>query len=426
MTPGNVPAGRFRAGDQLRALAALGVVVTHAVAAVVLLAPASSTSAAVVGSPLSHLANGLSATVYLFFVLSGYLVAGPFVRAFVTGSRRPGTSDYLRNRLLRIVPLFWVAAGVTLLVFGHRAVLGTEHHRDFSAFDVVAIFGFFQQLHFSAAAVTLGQAWTLHVEMVFYLCIPAVAMGALVAQRLGRRTRTALIVAVLAGIWIASAALRAQSHEWTGWLGASSFACSVWAFLPGVAIALIETTRFPGALAAGAMRRLPLALAVVGGATFLLLIIRADLSPAGQTSWATTFLLSIASCALVAAPLAQQWAGPTSWRALDNRVLDWLGRRSYGIYLLHVLVILLIAPVIGDATDSVALRVVLVLAAGVVLTVFLADLAWRFVEQPFLRLRSRPYGRTAGIQMPAPEITLESPRVTAPLAAPTPAAPSAP
>jgi acetyltransferase len=407
VTPGNTAPPRFRAGDPIRAIAALGVVVTHVVAAVALLAPragAAPTQASVVSDPVSHLGNGLSALVYLFFVLSGYLVAGPFLGAFVTRSERPPTVAYLRNRALRILPLFWVAVVATLLVFGHRGVLGTEHHRDFSAFDVVAIFGFFQQLHFSPAALTFGQAWTLHVEVVFYLCLPLVAVcAAFAGGRLGRRARVAFVVTGLASVWVASAVVRAQSHGWTGWLAESSFVCSVWAFVPGAGIALLETTGLPDLVAAGRFRTLPFALGAVGIAAAIWIGIGADAPPAAQTSFGTTVLLSLAACALVAAPMTLQWCTATTWRVLDNAPLQWLGRRSYGIYLLHVLVILLVARVVGHATDVVALRLVLLLVASVGITVLLADLAWRFVEQPCLRYRSRRAGAVRGIASGPPD-----------------------
>src|SRR5581483_9824036 len=113
------------------------------------------------------------------------------------------------------------------------------------------------------------------------------------------------------------------------------FVCSVWAFIPGVGLAVLETTPLPARLAAGAWRGLPAVLAALGiagdGGIFLL----SDNTPAALPSVATTALLSVATGALVAARLCRHWAGETRWRTLDNRPLRWLGKRSYGLYLLQ-------------------------------------------------------------------------------------------
>ena len=75
--------GRFGAGDGLRALAALAVVGFHA--AVIASAAATGHASGPVWAVASHLDLGL----YVFFVLSGYLIARPFARSLVTGAPGP-------------------------------------------------------------------------------------------------------------------------------------------------------------------------------------------------------------------------------------------------------------------------------------------------------------------------------------------------
>ena len=50
--------------------------------------------------------------VAVFFCLSGFLLYRPFVIATIDGTPMPALRPYLRNRLLRIVPLFWFALAV--------------------------------------------------------------------------------------------------------------------------------------------------------------------------------------------------------------------------------------------------------------------------------------------------------------------------
>jgi peptidoglycan/LPS O-acetylase OafA/YrhL len=46
--------------------------------------------------------------VTLSFVLSGFLLYGPFAAAVLRNDRPPDLAKYLRNRALRILPAYWV------------------------------------------------------------------------------------------------------------------------------------------------------------------------------------------------------------------------------------------------------------------------------------------------------------------------------
>ena len=63
--------------------------------------------------------------------------------------------------------------------------------------------------------------------------------------------------------------------------------------------------------------------------------------------------------------------------------LHWLGLRSYSLYLWHVPIFLMVASNLGDR--PVPLKV----AVGLGSALALAELSYRFVEQPFRRRRAR-------------------------------------
>src|SRR5690606_27058234 len=79
---------RLHGIQYLRAVAALGVVVFHA-------AERSGT----------HFAIG-AAGVDVFFVISG------FIMWVITSQRAPSPAAFLRDRIERIAPLYWIATGV--------------------------------------------------------------------------------------------------------------------------------------------------------------------------------------------------------------------------------------------------------------------------------------------------------------------------
>ncbi len=124
--------------------------------------------------------------VYIFFMLSGYLIAK------VTLDQDFAYFRFLRNRLVRIYPAFLLALG-TCLALGFAIGLPLPSGREF-VFNLLFLNGF------PPANVTgivfNNVTWSLFYEMIFYLVFPAIVM-------LARYFRLPILVAiVLAGILI--------------------------------------------------------------------------------------------------------------------------------------------------------------------------------------------------------------------------------
>src|SRR6478736_6725938 len=109
--PGSL-SGRNRQLEGLRAVAALLVLITHV-----------SLNAMGNDGPFGGLLARLDVGVAVFFVLSGYLLYRPFVRALLRDEPLPSVRRYFRHRFLRIVPLYWV---VVVASFLFAPALGNE------------------------------------------------------------------------------------------------------------------------------------------------------------------------------------------------------------------------------------------------------------------------------------------------------------
>ena len=81
---------------------------------------------------LGHIDLGLAA----FFALSGYLIARPFARHYVIGTRKPRLRSYARNRVLRVVPAFYLFTVLVLLRFGFDGTLESGHENTSSALQI--------------------------------------------------------------------------------------------------------------------------------------------------------------------------------------------------------------------------------------------------------------------------------------------------
>src|SRR6478735_5076980 len=159
------PRVHFPGLEGLRALAAVMVVVHHAVSNAY---PPSTTG------PLYASAVVMDAGVAIFFVLSGFLIYRPFVIAHAEGRKPQRTVSFWWRRVLRIVPAYWLA-----LTFFWKVLptydLGDQWWRYY----------LFLQIYDQDTTIGgLTQAWSLCTEMSFYLLIPFWAMlMALVARR---------------------------------------------------------------------------------------------------------------------------------------------------------------------------------------------------------------------------------------------------
>src|SRR6266542_445118 len=142
---------RFLAGDSLRAVAALGVLVSHvgySVFGATLNRGSVVSLNGLFGDVGAAFFNSAALALFIFFALSGYLIAAPFIRAIVSARPAPRMRDYLLNRTLRIVPAYWAILTVLVLVIGtgagplSRVALPGDESSSLS--QVASLYGFAQ------------------------------------------------------------------------------------------------------------------------------------------------------------------------------------------------------------------------------------------------------------------------------------------
>jgi peptidoglycan/LPS O-acetylase OafA/YrhL len=378
---GTSAGGRFIGGDPLRAMAALSVVLYH-IAYAVATRTGKGWFEAAYGWKIGHLLAGLHVGLYLFFVLSGYLIAAPYVTAFIEARPLPSVKRYLRNRVVRIVPAFWLIFTILLLRHGTAGS---------SIGQIVAVYGFAQTYHPSAAALLVGPAWTLDIEVVFYAMVPiAAAVATKVAGGLSRSGRIKFVLASVVGVLAISLLLRAVGPGAMAWQGGPL--AMMFAFMPGVLLAAIETTSLPDRVRSSAARLwAPKLLFTVGLALLAIYIARFPLYRfPQQVDVLGALLAAFGSGACVSAVLAFQWSTGSCWKWLDNPATRWIGKRSYSLYLVHTGIVLEFFPLLGHPGTDPKTRLLLVLAPVMAACLAAAALSYRLFELPFLRLRRAP------------------------------------
>lgn len=129
----NVADQRFPLFDSLRAIAALTVLIFHLPWFFQLSAE----------NPLRPYLGGLNVGIPVFFLISGFLLYRPFARARYAGDKAPVTLPYAERRALRIIPAYWVALILTVLLLGKSGGAGAAD-AVFTPRGIVSYFGFLQ------------------------------------------------------------------------------------------------------------------------------------------------------------------------------------------------------------------------------------------------------------------------------------------
>lgn len=324
-----------------RAIAAVMVVVTHAI---------------VHPSPAAHGAAHLGGRfgVTLFFVISGYIMV------VTTGQGGFDPVRFMRRRLLRVAPLYYVATAVAAL-----AALAIPWAFKDTVIDLRHIVSslLFVPMYEpgSSGQITpfLKLGWTLNYEIFFYVvfaCLAAVGAWS-------RAVALTVVFGALVGLGLVFDFPWAPAQFYTRIV--------MIAFVAGVWIAVLARPDAPS---------LPVPLAMAGlGVSAVSLGAMAVMYVAVETRLMTEFWL-VGTCALIVLCLSR---APEAWTRAAPPVLAYLGDASYAIYLFHMFAVgltyVLVRKFVPEGLNLPALWPAVVAAAsgvGVGLTVH------RLIETP--------------------------------------------
>jgi peptidoglycan/LPS O-acetylase OafA/YrhL len=399
-SPGGATGERMAWLDALRAVAALLVVYAHL---------SRYLLRGVRGVSAEWLHAG-PAGVMLFFLVSGYIIPASLERH---GSLR----RFWISRLCRLFPLYLVVA-LVVVGLGVAGVIPLDP--GIRAHPVTAGVAHLTMLPFLLGGPLVTPVfWTLTFEMVFYLLV-----GALFAVRLHRASGPAAIVLAVAAVVTAPLA----PHLIAGTPGAARGLTVVVATLLVIGLAAVVSGRrwavVPGALLLGVLAGTLVAAnqdpAHVWDGLLILAVMftgttvyRAD---HGQAGW---WQPALAGGVVAVALLANWFAELESLDALTARYrtrsvitllvfagafalamalrrrpvprwLAWLGMISYSLYLVHFVLIQVLAPVLTYLGQHLYGPAELpVVAAYLALLIGLSWLAHRYVERPGQRLGRR-------------------------------------
>jgi peptidoglycan/LPS O-acetylase OafA/YrhL len=314
--------------------------------------------------------------VRLFFVLSGFLITGILLRGrdeIASGAARWGTllGAFYARRFLRIFPLFYA---VVLVLY----VLDHGYMREALFWHLTYLMNFWRvanDIHY------LNHFWTLAVEEHFYLVWPLVVLGT------PRRMLAPVMIAFIIAAQVYRLTLWTQGAGYTH-LNIITFANLDTLALGGLlALYMEEPARYPGRAA-----RLAWGGMLTGSVVTLMLAVAVATGFISDTE--RTVVLSLALgllfCGVIALGARDALPGARWWLT----PLAYVGKISYGLYVLHPLVWQGLTYLETHARVPLPevwwLRMPLFFAAALAA----AALAWHLYELPLNRLKRHfPYVR---------------------------------
>ncbi|HTS20520.1 MAG TPA: acyltransferase [Casimicrobiaceae bacterium] len=313
--------------------------------------------------------------VYIFFVISGFVISRSFAGARTLGDY----AVFLGHRVLRIYPAFLISLAAAVLL----SIRGSGP----AAFDLKRLLA---NLVFLNGAFTLnvapynGVTWSLFFEFVYYLVFPIVF---LVAARTARPERAAPAIGLALIVAVAALGYR----EWFLYL----------AFLAGT-VAGLQPDGALRALAARCRDGWLLGAYVATTTAACLWLPLARYTPAGF-DWRALFPVFVLVLSVVTALTIVRASYGTGFlhRALISAPFQMLGRISFSFFLIHTLVIGVVieftAPYFGGRLRSAAALAVLAFSSSCLL----AALLYQIAEKPYYAFR-RASQRAGGVRARTP------------------------
>jgi peptidoglycan/LPS O-acetylase OafA/YrhL len=341
--------------EGMRACAAMGVVLTH-------VAFQTGVSSGVIG----RLLHRFDLAVAVFFALSGFLLWRGHAAAARGLRKRPPTWHYLRSRLVRIMPGYLVAVIIIL------TLLPEANHASSTVWWAnLTLTQVYVPLTLTAG---LTQMWSLSVEVTFYLALPILA---LLARQLPVRAR----IPVIAFVCVASFG---------------------WGLLPIHAVPGVNPLNWPPAYASwfgagmllaewtvspvGWAHRVARNRWAIAGITLTAYLISASplagpegLVPANLGQFVVRTSMGAIVAGALLAPLVLD-RPDTAHPILGSRVMETLGRWSYGLFVWHLAALVMVFPMVGQFMFSGDFFVTLVLT--LVLGYAMAAASYALIEYP--------------------------------------------
>jgi peptidoglycan/LPS O-acetylase OafA/YrhL len=310
--------------------------------------------------------------VDLFFALSGYLITSLLQNEYYASGHISFAKFYAR-RALRLFPPLLICLAMANLLWAYTPDYYVRANRLLAT--LAGLFYFANLVQWKVLGM-LQHLWSLSVEEHFYLVWPMIVSACLFKIPFRHR----VLFLVLTGCLIAAFRIFVSHFKLAYGLfviDAYTFTvCRMDAILMGSLLAMVLPSNY---VKTGQNVIIDSALAVLLCLlAAIVLFVHLENIYWENGGFIFTDLLCLSIVAIAAKSPNQA--------VLANKILRWIGRRSYGIYLYHLPIFL---TLLSLRRRHSPVNYLLVTALMFAVTIFVAALSYRFIERPVLRYKKR-------------------------------------
>ena len=316
----------------------------------------------------SNIANACAFGLCLFYFLSSYLIT-TLLLIELNETDGINVKEFYLRRVLRIWPLYIVGLSIGMV---YALVYAAPEQFEMLCYYVAFLGNWFYQNH-DWGSNLMTPLWSISVEEQFYLVLPLFVL-ALGTTRLIWGGFGVVILSIAALYYQGEQHLSVDTAIWTNTLSHAIFVGS------GIIVAVITYERLPKM---NIRARL-----VAAAVAFILLFLSASVFKARAVEYASSgsaiafgYMLVAVACALLLISLLNS-------DVTFPAPIVYLGKISFGLYVYHILA-MRIAERVFSPGASVPIPSAIADFCSLPLLVLYAALSYRYIEAPFLRLKTK-------------------------------------
>jgi peptidoglycan/LPS O-acetylase OafA/YrhL len=316
--------------------------------------------------------------VSFFFVLSGFLITYLLLFEKENGGIIHLPKFYLR-RILRIWPLYFIVFGIGIL-FAQLALPHVPFITNFNSSATIWYVSFLANFWIIAhrgISTILVVLWSISVEEQFYLVWP------LIMKFIKKRFIPVILCSLV---------LIAIIYRYLNWENYKMVDYSTFSVMSDLAIGALlgffsfYIPHFRDKMAKYLTRAKVLSIYALFVGLFLLKIYAYAIVPDGLRPLYGAILPILFSIVFALIIFEQNYSEHSFFKASTSRALVYLGKISYGLYVYHIIAISLVFYFLAEIGIH-SKFLITILSFG--LTVLMAHLSYKYIEQKILRLKDR-------------------------------------
>lgn len=327
--------------------------------------------------------NSGQISVTFFFVLSGFLITYLLLieqQKKSAQAKRINLLQFYQNRVLRIWPLYYSLVILCFLIFPHMQLLQYPGFDDNFLSEKSQAFllylSFFPNLSnlLYGNVLYINQTWSLGVEEFFYIFFP---LGLYLVSYKNNLKYFTILIAI-------SIALGAFSKFWCNAADTDlSMVCiyisryRIYSFALGAVAAYCYLKSYNTGIVSRHAKLFRIAAYSLFFFSAVLVISGADFSYLTQPLFSFLFALMLFLISVTGIKIA----------VINNPVIVYLGKISYGIYMLHPFAAFICVKLVYFNTGNDILTAVIFSFTVMLTTILLSIISYSILEKPFLNLR---------------------------------------